>query len=137
MRLYRFELMFDGIPQGCGFLTGLDSIGLPIDRECDVIEPFETLPCPYISERCEFWFTESGMDKYASAIDELLWEISENGWGLCAAILEISDFSQALYHDELQAAWPVGYLDTSEDKFIEIQEARDVLSRASNCFPKL
>ena len=66
MRFYRFELAFDGEPQGVGFLQGAEDVGLDNKDLLSLLDPFEKLPSPYLDEPlgAMFFFTEEGMDRY-------------------------------------------------------------------------
>ena len=50
MRFYRFELAFDGEPQGVGFLQGAEDVGLDNKDLLSLLDPFEKLPSPYLDE---------------------------------------------------------------------------------------
>lgn len=54
MKLFRFELAFDGEPQDIGILRGLDDIGLPEGVSVNIEEDFNELPCPKLSEAVSF-----------------------------------------------------------------------------------
>lgn len=41
MKFYRFELAFDGTPQGVGFLQGVDDIGLSNKKFTALMDPFD------------------------------------------------------------------------------------------------
>lgn len=64
MKLFRFELAFDGEPQDIGILRGLDDIGLPEGVSVNIEEDFNELPCPKFSEAVSFWFTEFGVQTF-------------------------------------------------------------------------
>ena len=68
MKFYRFELAFDGTPQGVGFLQGVDDIGLSNKKFTALMDPFDELPCPRLTDfesRVLFFFTEEGLKKFA------------------------------------------------------------------------
>lgn len=110
-RYFRFELAFDGVPQEVGFLTGVDDIGLDMKSENELLAPFESLPCPRVHTRCKFWFTESGLRRYADDLTAFAKRIRKENWDLIYAVFEASeeDLKQRVYHDRWQAAWPIEY----------------------------
>lgn len=121
-RYFRFELAFDGEAQNIGFLTGIDDIGLDIHCEVELLAPFESLPCPHIHTRCEFWFTEDGLCRYQDALMDIARTIRKKNWQLIYAVFDASeeDLGNRVYCDKWQAAWPIEYLNTNKAGFKEV-----------------
>lgn len=105
-RLFRFELAFDGTPQGVGFLQGLANVGLWEVIEDGLYSLFETLPvCELgVDEPVSFWFTEYGLDRYDDSINRIADEIAENNWQLIGTSID-DDMKNAIYKDEFQVAF--------------------------------
>lgn len=84
MRFYRFELAFDGEPQGVGFLQGAEDVGLDNKDLLSLLDPFEKLPSPYLDEPlgAMFFFTEEGMDKFMPYINAFVKALEPHGWSL-------------------------------------------------------
>lgn len=113
MILTRFELSFDGQPQGVGMFQGLPDVGLTVPQYSKALSLFEDLPSPYIDlrdcdfETVSFWFTPAGVKRFSGAIRELRRAISDYGWELLKA--EIDDqYVDPIYEDAYQMAVPVG-----------------------------
>ena len=124
MKYWRFQLAFDGEPQGVGFLTGIEDVGLPGDKEVDLLDEFQSLPCPTVYCPCEFWFTAEGVHKYRTALQKMAEQISPYNWTLTYAMMDASveDYNAAVYKDALQIAWDkkkVPNHDTVEYKELE------------------
>lgn len=112
MRFYRFELAFDGEPQGVGFLQGAEDVGLDNKDLLSLLDPFEKLPSPYLDEPlgAMFFFTEEGMDKFMPYINAFVKALEPHGWSLLGYVLYEGDYSTSIYHDAYQAAWTREYL---------------------------
>lgn len=127
MVLTRFELSFDGNPQGVGMFQGLTDVGMPNHQYSKILDLFEQLPSPYIDMRDEafdhidgdtlsFWFTPAGVKRFSGAIRELRRAISDYGWELLKA--EIDDqYVDPIYEDAYQMAVPVGQAKNLMPKF--------------------
>ena len=128
MKVYRFELCFDGEPQEVGFLQGLDDIGLPIREETRLADLFESLPAPHLGGPCSFWFTESGLEQYRSALDQVAMSIAEYNWSLMAASMPVTAelISSRLYEDQWQMAWKPECLTGNLFEFKEIKQITDI-----------
>ena len=109
MKVYRFELAFDGRPQNIGFLQGIDEMGLPLKQEIHLLELFDSLPCPKLNawDPLEFWFTEVGFRTYTSAFREYKQALSETLWDLIFEVKDVSaeELGWAVYQDEYQVCW--------------------------------
>lgn len=132
MRFYRFELAFDGEPQGVGFLQGLDDVGFTMAKKERLMQPFnEHLAIPDVESDDDsavvFFFTEQGLMRFAKDLNRIIKAIEPRGWSLIATAMEEDDFSNALYSDECQAAWSRTYLGCYSN-FAEIRAAEDVLN---------
>ena len=133
MKFYRFELAFDGTPQGVGFLQGVDDIGLSNKKFTALMDPFDELPCPRLTDfesRVLFFFTEEGLKKFAPAIDAISKAIGPRGWSLLGLVLDECSFEHSLYHDALQAAWPYEYLAPIMG-FYEVKSATDLFDKTA------
>lgn len=129
-KYYRFELACFGEPWDIGFLQGLEEVeGLPPKMAGALYAPFETLNSPAldICDPAEFWFTEQGLHKFASAIDSIIEAIEPYGWSMIAGVME-DDGHKAVYQDDLQAAWYATYLETDVSQFVPVGKALDLLS---------
>lgn len=106
---YRHELVFDGELQDVGFLNGLMDVGLPINIENKLYEPFEMLESPIIhpdGKKIEFWFTEAGNEQFADAIHAIAEAIQPYGWDLKIREKTVSsELGNSIYRDEFQVAW--------------------------------
>ena len=129
MRFYRFELAFDGEPQGVGFLQGLDDVGFTTARKERLMQPFNKhLAIPDVESEDDsavvFFFTEQGLMRFAKDLNRIIKAIEPHGWSLIATVMEEDDFTHALYSDEYQAAWSRTYLGCYSN-FVEISLAED------------
>ena len=106
-KVYRFVLAFDGEPQGAGFLSGLEDIGLNEDMENGLLDLFSSLTIPRITNPAQFWFTEQGIETFAPAINRVIEEIEPYGWSLLGKVYEptAEDMEAVIYQDEHQIAW--------------------------------
>ena len=105
-KLYRFELAFDGEPQGVGLLTGLDATGLPPGRSDRLVAMFDDLALPEeLGTPVRFWFTQAGILRFADAVAEIMREIEPHGWTVLLSVMERKD-AHELYADEYQVAVP-------------------------------
>lgn len=107
-QFYRYELSLHGEKQGMGFLTGLEDVGLPLSEESMLYDPFEELKSPSLpvdENTCyEFWFTEQGNERYASAIAAVENAINPLGWDLIC-LTKMANSDSAIYIDPDQVAW--------------------------------
>ncbi len=108
MWLYRLELAFFDEPQDCGFLQGLDDIGLSEESTKVLLEPFEDLPCPVCAESVSFWFTEAGLQQFSRGICAIQEAIEPLGWTIYGAKYNTDDEDNAVivYSDQYQVAFP-------------------------------
>jgi len=120
-RLYRFELAFDGEPQGVGFLQGLDDIGLWNVVTSNLYSLFDILPAPKLDESVSFWFTEYGVAWFEDAINQVIDEIAENNWQLLGAVID-DDLQESIYHDEFQAAFHLEYIGSMSIEYVEVRD---------------
>lgn len=124
MKLFRFELAFDGEPQGVGFMQGTYDIGLPKLITSNLYSLFDELPyheLNYEEDTISFWFTEYGLDYFGEAINKVIKDIAEKNWQFVGAIME-DDLSCAIYKDEFQAAFPYGYVWGSHTEYVEVTD---------------
>lgn len=106
MAYHRFEMAFDNIPQKIGFLQGLGDVGLTLKEEADLLELFQSLPCPNVNHfPSEFWFTEAGLERYATAILKIGKAIGRNNWQLMYRKMDRMPKAKTEYMDKWQAAW--------------------------------
>lgn len=115
-KFYRFELAFDGQPQGVGFLQGLTDTGLPKSITDDIYHEFDLLPAQILEDPGlpVFFFTEAGLNRFGAALDRIISELGEINWQLLGYTME-DDPANAIYHDVWQAAFDREYLNTSTD----------------------
>ena len=110
--IVRYEWEFEGEPQEVGLFTGLSDIGIPESIIDNVLmAPFKglTVPQQLICERCQFWFTEEGDDKYAPGIYQMQEAAEPNLWSLFRKEAEVDldslrESGDLLYEDENQIA---------------------------------
>lgn len=130
MKLFRFELAFDGEPQEVGIMQGLDDIGLPEGVAVNIEEDFNELPLPHLSEPVSFWFTESGVRAFEATLDFLAEQSQEMNWQILYAVLPEGDVSKALYSDEFQVAFPAGLVERRHLQYKELGKVGDLLKEA-------
>lgn len=126
-KLYRFELAFDGIPQGVGFLTGLDDVGLSYDEADIILDPFFDLPHPPPYQGVVYWFTQKGLKSFAHAINIAIEMVALKGWQLQAGVIEADVAANAVFADDYQAAFPRDSLPMDSIDFVEVLRAEDAL----------
>lgn len=131
MKLFRFELAFDGEPQDIGILRGLDDIGLPEGVSVNIEEDFNELPCPKLSEAVSFWFTEFGVQTFQATLDYLVEQSMELNWQILYAELLGMPISKALYADQFQVALPFGMVEELRPQYRELRSISDILVRRS------
>ena len=131
MKLFRFELAFDGEPQDIGILRGLDDIGLPEGVSVNIEEDFNELPCPKFSEAVSFWFTEFGVQTFQATLDYLVEQSMELNWQILYAELPGVSISKALYADQFQGALPLGMVEELCPQYRELRTVSDILVRRS------
>ena len=131
MKLFRFELAFDGEPQDIGILRGLDDIGLPEGVSVNIEEDFNELPCPKFSEAVSFWFTEFGVQAFQATLDYLVEQSMELNWQILYAELPGVSISKALYADQFQVALPLGMVEELCPQYRELRTVSDILVRRS------
>lgn len=129
MKLFRFELAFDGEPQDIGILRGLDDIGLPEGVLVNIEEDFNELPCPKLSEAVSFWFTEFGVQTFQATLDYLVEQSRELNWQILYAELPGMSISKALYADQFQVALPLGMVEELCPQYRELRAISDILAR--------
>lgn len=107
MKFYRYELAFNGEPQGIGLFQGIDDMGLTDDEVSGIMRKFDDLYCPVIctSDTLVFFFTELGNTRFNNVIQFLNSIIKLHGWQLIRIVIEADSFKTAIYHDDLQAVW--------------------------------
>lgn len=130
MRFYRFELAFDGEPQGVGFLQGADDVGLDNQTYLSLMDPFESLESPYLDEPlgAMFFFTGEGLCRFLSAINAFIDALKPFGWSLIGFVLDEPDYSRSIYHDNDQAAWTQEYLRPMGEGY-EVNDAAELLNK--------
>ena len=105
--LYRYELYCDEEYQEVGFLSGLEDIGLPIEKEEQLLRPFdENLVNPWhpqMSHSVSF-FTRKGDETFRDAIRDLVsaYEDSMFEVKLVSVKLPAYMLDKAIYKDEFQ-----------------------------------
>lgn len=129
MKLFRFELAFDGEPQDIGILRGLDDIGLPEGVSVNIEGDFNELPCPKLSEAVSFWFTEFGVQTFQATLDYLVEQSRELNWQILYAELPGMSISKALYADQFQVALPLGMVEELCPQYRELRAISDILAR--------
>lgn len=129
MKLFRFELAFDGEPQDIGILRGLDDIGLPEGVSVNIEEDFNELPCPKLSEAVSFWFTEFGVQTFQATLDYLVEQSRELNWQILYAELPGMSISKALYADQFQVALPLGMVEELCPQYRGLRAISDILAR--------
>ena len=129
---YRFELAFDGEPQGVGFLQGLDETGIPGQEVDGLYELFEKLPAPRNCSGTSFWFTRSGLSYFSGSINAVIAVLADYNWQLLSGMME-DDLVNSVYHDEYQAAFAAEYLQTDYTKFVAVSQAKDALLLTDPC----
>lgn len=105
MKLFRFELAFNGEPQGVGFLQGIIDISLQKSVEDNLYSLFDRLPSPeldYGGDPVTFWFTEYGLECFGDAINTVIKAITQINWQILGASMEEYDLSHAVYNDKFQ-----------------------------------
>lgn len=130
MKLFRFELAFDGEPQEVGIMQGLDDIGLPEGVAVNIEEDFNELPLPHLPEPVSFWFTESGVRAFEATLDFLAEQSQEMNWQILYAVLPEGDVSKALYSDEFQVAFPAKLVELRHLQYKELGKVGDLLKEA-------
>lgn len=123
--LFRFELFFDGVYQGIGFLQELDDMCEPAAYR-RLMKPFKDgLPVPMgLDQPCSFWFTEKGLQRFADAIDEINRCVSETGWEIRCTVLWVHEMNY-LYQDDYQIALGPEFVD--RDSFVSFSHAADLM----------
>lgn len=135
-KLYRFELAFDGEPQGVGFPQGLTDVELWKPVETDLYDCFESLPVPKLApgleldEPVSFWFTEEGLSAFDDSINRVADEIAEKNWQLLGMWME-ADLTDAIYHDKYQAACAVEYISGIPRQFVPVLDVDEFRQMAS------
>lgn len=129
MKLFRFELAFDGIPQEIGIMMGLDDIGLRQDVSVNIEADFNELASPHLPEEVSFWFTERGLQTYQPTIDFMAEHSRELNWQILYAEMPEGDVSKAVYTDEFQVAFPAGMVKALCPQYRELTSIRDILRR--------
>lgn len=131
-KLFRFELAFDGEPQGVGFLQGLDDVGLWSIVRDELYSLFDSLPICELDEPdgVSFWFTEAGLRKYEGAINRVSNEITEEGWQLIGAVIDDS-LEDVLYRDDFQAAFPLECIRMMDIQYVPIFDVNELLDSIS------
>ena len=135
----RFELAFDGEPQGVGFMTGLEDVGLPTHIESQLHQPFDDkLESPIIRsmthEPVEFWFTDLGLETFWPAIRDIARKIAKYDWSLLY-IFEEKDALHILAREhsgEIELFSLSAYL---SEVFMAVLEKNDWLDRVVPCVP--
>lgn len=108
MKVYRYELAFDGESQEVGFFVGLEDIGISGDLKKELIRPFdEKLPMPPISilanyKRTKSYFTEKGMRFFEAEISNLKNVIEEFCYEVLEIEKELTNKDKVVYKDSLQ-----------------------------------
>lgn len=123
--LFRFELFFEGEHHGMGLFQAFDDIFRPpVCRE--LMKPFkDELPVPMeLSQPCNFWFTESGIQKFGLAIDKIKRYANEAGCELKCSVLWVHEMNY-LYEDEYQVALGEEFIDV--ESFDSFSCAADLL----------
>lgn len=115
MKLTRYEMYFDGEPQHIGFLNGISDTGMPIKLEVKIMNGFESLHSPELSElnmppgtyhpcAAKFYFTPEGIKKYKKQLLHAQRAIrSRPGWSMRQITCQLDDLVPA-YIDKYQIA---------------------------------
>ena len=99
-RIYRFEGLLNGVPQGVGLFQELDEMALPISEVRELTGLFDSLPCPDLDEPVSFWFTEEGLQIYEAAINYVNGRIALHNWSLAGAFMLAPGEEGALFKKE-------------------------------------
>lgn len=99
-RIYRFEGLLNGEPQGVGLFQELDEMALPISEVRELTGLFDSLPCPDLDEPVSFWFTEEGLQIYEAAINYVNGRIALHNWSLAGAFMLAPGEEGALFKKE-------------------------------------
>ena len=130
MRFYRFEVAKTGETQGEGFLQGIDEVGLDSKTFLSLVDPFETLPNPYLDEPfgVKFFFTEEGLKKFMPHINAFVKVLKPLGWSLLGFVLSEDDYAESVYHDAYQVAWTRDSLGPLGPGY-PVEDAEELLSK--------
>lgn len=133
-KLFRFELAFNGEPQGIGFLEGLVvCVDLWRPIRIDLYSQFDTLPAYEIDEPdgVSFWFTEEGLSRYDDAINRVADELAaEGGWRLIGAAID-NPPDEILYQNAFQVAFPLECIRMMDIKYVPVTDVDEFLKQTS------
>lgn len=126
-RIYRFEGLFNGVPQGVGLFQELDEMALPISEVRELTGLFDSLPCPDLDEPVSFWFTEEGLQIYEAAINYVNGRIALHNWSLAGAFMlapgeegALFKKEEIIYQDKKQIAF-------SRESVLELTACDDIM----------
>ena len=126
-RIYRFEGLLNGIPQGVGLFQELDEMALPISEVRELTGLFDSLPCPDLDEPVSFWFTEEGLQIYEAAINYVNGRIALHNWSLAGAFMlapgeegALFKKEEIIYQDKKQIAF-------SRESVLELTACDDIM----------
>lgn len=103
-KLYRFELSYDGEPQGIGLLAGIGELGFSEEFEEWLLHDFDQyLPISPLTQSATFWFREDGLRRFQQALDMLIQEVREKGWDVDLRVKEM-EMDAVIYQDIYQVA---------------------------------
>lgn len=120
MGLHRFELAFNGVPQGIDILYGLDDIDLPREIAVNIEAEFNDLACPRFPEKVSFWFTERGACEFKHTIEFLAEQSRKLNWTILWAEIPEDNISRAIYADKFQVAFPVRLIEMLNPQYEEL-----------------
>lgn len=126
-KIYRFEGLCNGEPQGVGLFQSLDEMALPISEVRELTGMFDSLPCPNLDEPVSFWFTEKGLQTYEAAINYVNGRIALHNWSLAGAFMpapgeegSLFEKEEIIYQDDRQVAF-------SRDGVLELTSYGDIV----------
>lgn len=105
VRLYRFELAFDGECQDVGLFDGIYETGLDQAHAERLLDAFADLPIPDVTESSEFWFTEAGVLKFKDRVADIVAAVEPHGWSVVTRV-RTGTPERILYSDDYQVAVP-------------------------------
>ena len=103
-KLYRFELAFEGEPQGVGLFNGIYEAVPDPDLADRLQDRFTALPVPHVTRECKFWFTGIGLAASLRPLLDVMRVIGEHGWSLAVAVIDRPEAGPA-YENPFQIAY--------------------------------
>lgn len=136
MKLYRFELALNGVPQGIDALCGLKNIPLSTEQADLIFSGFSGLRTPVLKEPAACFFTESGIHQYEEAIAFMNWSISTTcpHWEVVGTAVEATDVDMlsALHQDDVQIYLRSRWLEKKNLRYVTISTMQAFYHAVSN-----